>query len=178
MTLDGGDLVLPQWCFLALLLVWGKALISSASHPFLSLCLPCLHYTLYISYLVVSLRVQEQNSNPLQGHNCTFHLQLVSTSAPISCQYDMTTVITREPDHQSCCLYWEKHLLIHGLATAVVNGIENSLGSVSFQFILFSWWKLFMSSVLHHSVHCHLWACKNKWWYCTRPYHIQLWTLL
>lgn len=68
--------------------------------------------------------MQEQDRNPLQSHNCTFHLQLVSIFGPISCQHDMTTVTIRDTDH--VCLCCEKHFLIHGLATAVVNSIENS----------------------------------------------------
>lgn len=67
------------------------------------LSLPCLHSTLFIAQFVVSSSVQgEQDSNPLQNHNCTFHFQLVSIFHPISCQYDTTTVIIRETDHQPC----------------------------------------------------------------------------
>lgn len=61
----------------------------SFTHLSETLCLPCLHYTLYIAYFVVSLSGQgEQVCNPLQNHNCTFHLHLVST--------------IRETDHQPC----------------------------------------------------------------------------
>lgn len=105
MTVRGGDLVFHQWCFQALLLVWGKALISSASHTFLSICAPlvcsplCTLLSLWCPYLC---KGNKQVSNPLQNHNCSFHIQMVSIFHPISCQYDMTTVLIRQTDHQPC----------------------------------------------------------------------------
>lgn len=154
-----------------------KPLISSASHTFLRVHASLVFTTFYIAYFVVFLSVQEQDCNPLQNYNCTFHLQLVSTFHPFSCQYDMTTVIIRETDHQLCLPLPRETILDPWAGHWLVNRTENSLGSISFQFIRFSQWKLFMSSVLHQSFSCHSWACKNKLCYCTRPYHVQLWTL-
>lgn len=57
MTLHGGDLVLPQWGFQALLLVWRKALIRSTSHTLLGICASlvctalCTFLSLWCPYL-------------------------------------------------------------------------------------------------------------------------------
>lgn len=165
MTLHGGDLVLPQWCFLALLWVWGKDLMSSASHTFLRLSASLVCTTLCT---LLSLWC------PYLGKESRSAILSRTTTAP------STFILSPQSGRQTTslvCLCCEKHLLIHGLATSVVNSAENSLGSISFQFVLFSRWKLFVSFVLHQSVLCHSWACNNKLCYCTRPYHIQLWTL-
>lgn len=83
---------------------WFEEKLSSAQlHTLFWESVPPLFALHSVHFLLCGvLIVQEENSNPLQNHNCTFHLQLVSIFPPIHCQYDMTTVIIRETERKFC----------------------------------------------------------------------------
>lgn len=150
-----------------------KALISSSSHTFPTLCGFFAVYSVHCSVCGVPTLLGQQDSNPLQIHNSIFHMQ---SHQLWGVWHDNNH---HKGDHQPwLSLLGETSLdPWAGHCCSRVNSGANSLYSTSFNFILFSWGKPFVSPVKHHSVPCHSWACKNKWCCCTSPYHSQLCTL-
>lgn len=132
----GGDLVLHQWCFLALLLVWGKLWSAQLHTPFWNYVPPLFAvYSVLCSVCGVHIFARRTGQQP--SPEPQLHLPHSAWSL-----YQLSVVWHdnghHKGDHQPCLSLLEETSFD---PWARVNSIANSLYCISFKFILSSWGK-------------------------------------